>query len=655
MLDNRGDFLYPFTAIVGQEAMKNALVLNAINPHIGGLLIRGSSGTAKSTAVRGLAALLPNVNVVADCPFSCDPREASAQCSVCRERSARGETLPSLSRPRRLVNLPLNATEDRVAGTLDITRALCEGVRALEPGLLAEANRGILYIDEINLLDDHIVDILLDAAALGVNIVEREGVSVSHPARFLLIGTMNPEEGELRPQIADRIGLQVEVEALAQEEQRVEVMKRREAFLADPAAFVAAYCDQEEELAQTIARATGALPFVVVPERLYLAVARLTARSQVHSHRADITIIQCAKAMAALEGRRSVEPSDILAAATLALGHRLPYDPFVAERQLDTYTLRRQLEDILEETIEVKKKAAEDGGQIVDVAIALAQPPAVGEGAADAAAVFGSARRRAFFVRSAAGHRDDPVASLRRGKYTRPRLPRGPASDVALDATLRAAAARQMRGHTQPLAVKPEDMREKARRHPAHYVIAFVLDNSWSIHVETTIEKTKGVVFDLLRDARIHRDKVALIAFRHSRRPDATVCLPPTASYALAAERLRRVPISGSTPLADGIRRAYYVLRQERAKYHNAVPVMVIVTDGLPNVPLQAGRDPYQEVAQLCKRLAWAGIATVVVDTESAGAASGPGNCREMATLSRGKYLTLSGLTESALKKALAD
>jgi Mg-chelatase subunit ChlI len=310
LLDNKGDFLYPFTAIVGQEAMKNALVLNAINPHIGGLLIRGSSGTAKSTAVRGLAALLPNVNVVADCPFGCDPKEASAQCSVCRERSARGETLPSLSRPRRLVNLPLNATEDRVAGTLDITRALREGVRALEPGLLAEANRGILYVDEINLLDNHIVDILLDAAALGV----------------------------------------------AQEEQRVEVMKRREAFLADPVAFVARYCDQEEELAHTIARATAALPFVVVPERLYTAVARLTARSKVSSHRADITILQCAKAMAALEGRQVVEPSDILEAATLALGHRLPYDPFVAERQLDTYTLRRQLEDILEETVEVKKK-----------------------------------------------------------------------------------------------------------------------------------------------------------------------------------------------------------------------------------------------------------------------------------------------------------
>ncbi len=355
MLD-RDDFRYPFTAIVGQAAMQTALVLNAINPHIGGLLIRGTSGTAKSTSVRGLAALLPTVKVVADCPFGCDPGDASAQCSLCRERLARGETLPALERPRRLVNLPLNATEDRVAGTLDIARALREGVKALEPGLLAEANRGILYIDEINLLDDHIVDILLDAAALGVNIVEREGVSVSHPARFLLIGTMNPEEGELRPQIADRIGLQVEVQALASEAERVEVMKRREAFAADPAHFRAQYRRQEEDLRGAIAAAIARLPRVSVPERLYAAIAQLTQRAKVPSHRADITILQCAKALAALEGREEAAPADVLEAATLALGHRVPYDPFVAGPQLDTYTLRRQLEDILEEALDVKKK-----------------------------------------------------------------------------------------------------------------------------------------------------------------------------------------------------------------------------------------------------------------------------------------------------------
>jgi Mg-chelatase subunit ChlI len=243
-----------------------------------------------------------------------------------------------------------------VAGALDITRALREGIKALEPGLLAEANRGILYIDEINLLDDHITDILLDAAALGVNMVEREGVSVSHPARFLLIGTMNPEEGELRPQIADRIGLQVEVNALSDRQQRVEVMKRRESFLADPAAFTAHYAKSQSGLQAAIRQALALLPGVVVPERLYEAIAHLTLRSEVPSHRADITILQCAKTLAALDGRTQVVPVDILEAATLALGHRLPYDPFVAGPQLDTVALRHQLEEILETEIDPKKK-----------------------------------------------------------------------------------------------------------------------------------------------------------------------------------------------------------------------------------------------------------------------------------------------------------
>lgn len=336
--------------------MRTALVLNAINPEIGGVLIRGTSGTAKSTAVRGLAALLPTVDVVADCPFQCDPIDTRTQCATCQERVAHGGALPVFTRPRVLVNLPLNATEDRVAGTLDISRALREGIKALEPGLLAEANRGILYIDEINLLDDHITDILLDAAALGVNAVEREGVSVSHPARFLLIGTMNPEEGELRPQIADRIGLQVEVSALADRAQRVEVMKRREAFLADPAGFTARYRDGQEELRQAIRRAISLLPRVTVAQALYEAIAQLTLKSDVPSHRADITILQCAKALAALEGRTQVEPEDILEAATLALGHRLPYDPFVTGPQLDAVALRRQLEEVLEVEIDPKKK-----------------------------------------------------------------------------------------------------------------------------------------------------------------------------------------------------------------------------------------------------------------------------------------------------------
>lgn len=340
---------FPFTAVVQQERLKQALLLNAVNPAVGGVLIVGPAGTGKSTAVRGLAELLPEIDVVADCPFSCSPADP---CSACQ---ARDRELPVARRRRRIVDLPLNATEDRVAGTVDIARALREGERALEPGLLAEANRGILYVDEINLLDDHLTDILLDAAALGVNVVEREGISISHPARFLLVGTMNEEEGELRPQIADRIGLRVEVAAVAEPEARGEIVRRREAFTADPESFVDAWAEAQSALAEEIAVAERLLPDVRVPDHLYPAVGQMTVKAGVSSHRADVSIVECAKAAAALAGRTEVEVADVVEAASLALGHRLPVDPFAPPPTLEPAMVRRLLEDALE--LERSKKA----------------------------------------------------------------------------------------------------------------------------------------------------------------------------------------------------------------------------------------------------------------------------------------------------------
>lgn len=306
--------------------------------------MQGPSGTAKSTAVRGLAALLPEIEVVPGCPYACAPSEPAGQCAVC----AGGGTLPSARRPRRIVDLPLNATEDRVAGSVDVARALREGAMALEPGLLAAANRGILYVDEINLLDDHLADVLLDAAAMGVNTVEREGVSIAHPARFLLVGTMNPEEGDLRPQLADRIGLNVEVEAIADAATRAEVLRRREAWNADPEGFAADWAGEEAELRARLARAADLLPQVVVRREVYGAIARLVVQMGVASHRADITILECAKATAALAGRSQVEEADIFAAASLALGHRIAFDPFEPSEGLDERQLRRVLEDVLD-------------------------------------------------------------------------------------------------------------------------------------------------------------------------------------------------------------------------------------------------------------------------------------------------------------------
>jgi Mg-chelatase subunit ChlI len=342
---------YPFTAIVGQERLKRALLAGAVNPAVGGLLLQGPSGTGKSTAVRALAELLPEIEVVADCPWSCEPANP---CGSCHKRRELGEMLPAVRRPVRIVDLPLNATEDRIAGTIDIARALREGARALEPGLLAEANRGLLYVDEINLLDDHLADVLLDAAALGVNVVEREGISVSHPARFLLVGTMNPEEGELRPQLADRMGLKVEVEPLVAVSARAEIIRRREAFTADPERFAESFAPEQEQLEARLRAVISDVERVTVPERLYEAIAALVLRMGTMSHRADVTVLQCAKALAALDGRATVETGDVVDAGELALGHRLPVDPFAPAPELTRDALERALEDVLASDLEGK-------------------------------------------------------------------------------------------------------------------------------------------------------------------------------------------------------------------------------------------------------------------------------------------------------------
>ena len=326
--------VYPFTAIVGQERLKRALLLNAINPRVGGVLIRGEKGTAKSTAVRALARLLPTQRVVADCQFGDPPDDPQRMCDRCHARLAAGETLPVVERPTRLVELPVNASEDRVVGSLDLEHALAEGQRRFEPGLLAEANRGILYVDEVNLLDDHLVDLLLDAAAMGVNTVEREGISVSHPARFILVGTMNPEEGELRPQLLDRFGLVVEIGGLREVEDRIAIIERRMGYDAEPEAFAEDWIAAEELLQRRIREARALLPSVRMTPVDMGIVARLAVELGVDGHRADLAILEAARTHAALEGRVALSADDIRVAAELALPHRLRRQPFV-EVQID--------------------------------------------------------------------------------------------------------------------------------------------------------------------------------------------------------------------------------------------------------------------------------------------------------------------------------
>ncbi len=319
-------FAYPFSAIVGQELMKQALLLNVVNPKLGGVLIRGEKGTAKSTAVRALASLLPEIDVAEGCPFACKPG-GNDLCADCAVKAAAG-TLSTARRRTRVVDLPVGATEDRVLGTLDLEAAIKKGEKHFEPGILAEAHRGILYVDEVNLLDDHIVDVLLDAAAMGVNTVEREGVSFSHPARFVLVGTMNPEEGELRPQLLDRFGLCVQVEGILDIDKRVEVVKRRAAFEDNPAGFARAWEDQERQVAERVERARELLPRVGFPDELLRLVAQIAVDMGVDGHRADLVMMKTAKTMAALDGRDIATREDVGLAAELALPHRMRKKPF---------------------------------------------------------------------------------------------------------------------------------------------------------------------------------------------------------------------------------------------------------------------------------------------------------------------------------------
>ncbi len=339
--------IFPFTAIVGQERMKRALILNAVSPRIGGVLIRGERGTAKSTAARGLAALLPDISVVADCRFGCDPNRPHTWCDECRERHADGK-IEAISRKTPFVDLPVSATEDRVVGTLDIEKAIQRGEKHFEAGVLASANRGLLYVDEVNLLDDHVVDLLLDSAAMGVNVVEREGISFTHPARFVLVGTMNPEEGDLRPQLLDRFAFSTHISGLANTNQRVQIMERRIAFEIDQDGFTAEWAAQEKALSDQISRARKLVKKVTYTRHNLVSIAGLTASMNVDGHRADLVILRGAQAHAALQGRDHITDNDIILAAELALPHRVKGRPF-QNQAITADSLSEKLDDVQQE------------------------------------------------------------------------------------------------------------------------------------------------------------------------------------------------------------------------------------------------------------------------------------------------------------------
>ncbi|MER8223386.1 putative cobaltochelatase [Streptomyces sp. NPDC094143] len=618
---------FPFTAVVGQDDLRLALLLNAVSPAVGGVLVRGEKGTAKSTAVRALSALLPAVPVVPGCRFSCDPASPDPGCPDGPHEAGGG-----VERPARMVELPVGASEDRLVGALDIERALSEGVKAFEPGLLADAHRGILYVDEVNLLHDHLVDLLLDAAAMGASYVEREGVSVRHAARFLLVGTMNPEEGELRPQLLDRFGLTVEVAASREPDQRVEVVRRRLAYDDDPAAFAARWAEEEAAVRARIVAARELLPSVRLGDGALRQIAATCAAFEVDGMRADIVMARTATALAAWAGRTDVLAEDVRQAALLALPHRRRRNPFDAPG-LD--------EDKLDETLEEFGGSEDDdpdpdpgpdgpgggGGQpdpgegpeggdtgARPEAGEGGQPQPSGGGEQPAARPSEPFRTKVLSVsgigEGAAGRRSR--ARTEHGRTTGARRPRGALTRLHLAATVQAAAPHQRaRGRSGPgLVVRRDDLRQATREGREGNLVLFVVDASGSMAARQRMSAVKGAVLSLLLDAYQRRDKVGLVTFRGT---GADVALPPTSSVDAAAARLQSLPTGGRTPLAAGLLRAHDVLRVERLRDPARRPLVVVVTDGRAT----GGPEPVALASRAARLFAAEGVACVVVDCES--------------------------------------
>ena len=675
--------ILPFTAIVGQERMKKALILNAINPKIGGVLIRGEKGTAKSTAVRALAELLPVIEVVRNCPFNCNPDNPDEMCDICYESAANGEKLDIATRKRRVVDLPLGCTEDRVVGTLNIEKAIKEGIRALEPGILAAANRGILYIDEINLLDDHVADVLLDSAAMAVNVVEREGISVSHPSRFILVGTMNPEEGELRPQLLDRFGLQANVESLSDVDERVAIVKVAEKFDADPEGFRKSCEDSQRELGKKISRAETILPDSRISDELLRTTAEICIELGVRTHRAEIVVTRTAKTIAAFDSRTEVTLSDIKEAMELALPHRMRKKPFEPP-ELDTEKLDRMMEEKSEEKNEETQKPDEESEQPEQKhenehtqehehehkhehdpgqgQQEMQDPPDSGdEGATsqepvfevgspiDAGVVRPKQKRDRTYRRKTSGRRIPTLALYNRGRYARHTLPRGRPTDIAIDATICAAAPHQRERCTgeegaAAICIRDQDVREKIRVGKVSTATLFVVDASGSMGASNRMESAKGAVLSLLLDSYQQRDRLGMVAFRGNA---ADVLLPLSRSADLAFKQLYDLPTGGKTPLSAGLIAGLKLLLAELKKNKETIPIMILISDGRANVALGDG-GVKEELLGIAEDARSAGIHVVVLDTEAAGRSFVKmqlGYCKAIAEHAGGRYYSVGELS----------
>jgi magnesium chelatase subunit D len=661
--------LYPFCAVLGADPdapeglddMALALVLSVIAPGIGGVLVRGEKGTAKSTLVRALTDVLPPIEVIAGDRFSTDPAEPHP---LSPDGPFDADTAVE-TRPVRLVELPVGATEDRVAGSIHLERALSEGAVHFEPGLLAKAHRGILYVDEVNLLHDHLVDLLLDAAAMGRLTVERDGISVTHAAKFVIVGTMNPEEGELRPQLLDRFGLTVEVAAPKDPAQRAEVVRRRLQFDADPESFRARYADSERRLRTRIEEAQTRMARVELTAEVLLKVAEICSAFGVDGMRADIVTARTAAAHAAWQGRDTVTAEDLRVAARLALPHRRRRNPFDAPGFDDN-----ELDDLLPPESDGGPDPDEgpdpdpepdpdgpDGGGEDPSPPDHAPPPAGSDpgaprGGTDPSPVGAGEpyRTRLFTV--------DGVGEGQAGRRSRARTTTGRrvgatslaagGSGIHLIETVRSAAPHQFaRGRTDGrLRLEPGDLRRAVREGHEANLVLFVVDTSGSMAARERMAQVKTAILSLLLDAYRRRDRVAVVTFRDRA---ADVALPPTRSVDIAARRLDDLPAGGRTPLAEGLLEAAEVVRRERLRDPGRRPLLVVVTDGRAT----AGPDAVDRSRQAAAQLARGGVGAVVVDCENGRIRMGL--ARTLAEYMAADYVRLSQVNAQALTDIVRD
>ena len=581
--------------------MKLALLLNVVDPLIGGVLIMGHRGTGKSTAVRALADLLPEISVVEGCPYNCDPDDARNLCDQCRQKKSRHSNPASVP----VVELPLGATEDRVCGTIDIERALAAGRKVFDPGLLARANRGFLYIDEVNLLEDHLVDLLLDVAVTGRNKVEREGVSVEHPASFVLIGSGNPEEGELRPQLLDRFGLHAEVKTENYLQNRIDIVERRERYDRDRDAFCDDFAEHQEQLRKRISRARAGLAKIEVPRPVLEKIAQLCADLKIDGHRGELTIMRAARALAAFEGRRAVTDEHVKRVSAMSLRHRLRRDA------LDETATSEQIEQAVEEVFppnpgppqppsgngddtqkqegpgksskqDRRQRASATGSSSRPNDYDVLSPPGVEKKGDVRLDEHLKTTDRKDKSRSQSRRASGTKAALvqGRGRYTRAVTFRSAGARVAIDATLRALVGLES---TLRAPVNTRALRYKLLKHKQGTLFVFAIDASGSM-AANRIARAKSTILKLLRKSYLNRDSVAIVSFHGT---TANVDLPPSRSILRARRVLDSLRMGGSTPLGLGLITTIELLELVGNKFGETV--VLLFTDGRSNVPLRRG------------------------------------------------------------------